>query len=255
MKFSYLFVLFSLLTLSLTNGQTSGEKKLAIVFIGNSITERPGVKGGEAPPFYTAEYLNTKKGIADVRFANAGKSGATTLDFLPGTGKRFEKVISSADELTTCYADHQLIFSIKLGTNDSAIHGPNGAPVLPENYKINLQTIIDELLKRYPNSLVVINHGIWYSTNTYNKSKYLEEGLVRLQTYFPKIDNLVKEYKTSHPGRVFLGDTKAFRYFKKHHKELFIPENGQQGIFYLHPNDPGVKVLAKYWSKAIANIL
>lgn len=250
----YLLVVF-LFTILNATAQKSEGKKLAIVFIGNSITERPGTKGGEAPPFYTTEFLKTKKGIADVRFANAGKSGATTVDFLPGSGKRFAKVISSADELTGKYPDYQLIFSIKLGTNDSAIHGPNGSPVSPENYRKNLETIINELLSRYPTSKVIVNHGIWYSTNTYNGSKYLEEGLLRLQSYFPQVDKMVKEYRNTHKGRVLLGDTKAFRYFKKHHEKLFLPENGQQGIFYLHPNEEGAKVLGNYWANAISKAL
>lgn len=244
-----------LLSIFNTHAQKSDGKKLAIVFVGNSITERPGTKGGEAPPFYTTKFLKTKKGISDVQFANAGKSGATTVDFLPETGKRFAKVISSADELTSKYGDYQLIFSMKLGTNDSAIQGPNGSPVSPENYRKNMETIINELLRRYPKSKVIVNHGIWYSTNTYNGSKYLEEGLIRLQSYFPHIDRMVKDYKSTQPGRVFLGDTKAFRYFKKNHEKLFIPENGKQGIFYLHPNEPGAEVLGKYWAKAISKVL
>lgn len=255
MKIRYcLLLLVSLLNNINLHAQKTEGKTLAIVFIGNSITQRPGTKGGEAPPYYTVEFLKASKGIADVQFANAGQSGATTVDFLPETGKQFAKVIRSADELTSKFSDYQLIFSIKLGTNDSAIQGPNGSPVSPENYQKNLQIIINELLTRYPTSKVVVNHGIWYSTNTYNGSKYLEEGLLRLQSYFPQIDNLVSGYKTSHPGHVFLGDTKAFRYFKKHHKELFIPENGKQGTFFLHPNEPGAKVLGKYWSKAILKV-
>lgn len=254
-KCTFLSFVVILLTFGSSIAQKAAGKKLAIVFVGNSITQRPGSKGGEAPPYYATAHLKTQKGIVDARFFNAGKSGATTVDFLPETGKQFAKVINGAEELSGTFPDYQLIFSIKLGTNDSAIQGPNGSPVSPDNYRKNMETIINELLNRYPTSKVIVHHGIWYSTNTYNGSKYLEEGLLRLQSYFPVIDKMIIDYQNKYPNRVFLGDKKAFRYFKKNHEKLFIPENGKQGTFYLHPNEAGGEVLGRYWAKAISRIL
>jgi lysophospholipase L1-like esterase len=234
--------------------QTFAQTKLSIVFIGNSITQGKGGDNGFPPPTHAVNYLKEQKGIDDVAYINVGRSGSTTVDWLPGTGKYFVLATTAADSLYQ-QKDHQLLFSMKLGTNDSAIQGPNGAPVSKEDYKKNVRTIVSDLLKKYPGSKVVIHHPIWYSTNTYNRSKYLAEGLERLQTYVPELDDLISEYKTSEPGRVFKGDTKAFKYFKKHHLKLFKPENGQQGVFYLHPNVEGVAVLGKYWGKAISKIL
>ncbi|MBE9460856.1 GDSL-type esterase/lipase family protein [Dyadobacter subterraneus] len=225
-------------------------QNLAIVFIGNSITQGKGGPDGFPPPTHAVNYLKEQKGVQDVVFANLGRSGSTTLDWLPGSGKYFVKVIEAADSLFL-KKDHQLVFSMKLGTNDSAIQGPNGSPVSREDYKKNMQTIISTLLKKYPGSKVIVHHPIWYSTNTYNSSKYLQEGLDRLETYIPEIDGMISEYKTSDPGRVFKGDTKAFKYFKKHYLQLLKPEKGQQGTFYLHPNEEGVVVLGKFWGKAI----
>lgn len=225
-------------------------QKLAIVFIGNSITQGKGGPNGFPPPTHAVNYLKEQKGVQDVLFANLGRSGSTTLDWLPGSGKYFVKVIEAADSLFL-KKDHQLVFSMKLGTNDSAIQGPNGSPVSKEDYKKNMQTIISTLLKKYPGSKVVVHHPIWYSTNTYNGSKYLQEGLDRLETYIPEIDGMISDYKTSDPGRVFKGDTRAFKYFKKHYLKLLKPEKGQQGTFYLHPNEEGVVVLGKFWGKAI----
>jgi lysophospholipase L1-like esterase len=230
------------------------QARLSIVFIGNSITQGKGGDNGFPPPTHAVNYLKTLKSVEDVAFANIGKSGSTTLDWLPGSGKYAGLVTKAADSL---YAlkDHQLVFSMKLGTNDSAIEGPNGAPVAKENYRKNLQTIVDDLFARYPECKIVIHHPIWYSNNTYNRSKYLQEGLDRLQTYIPEIDALISEYKVSRPEKVFKGDTKAFKHFKKHAKQLFKPENGQQGVFFLHPNEAGVAVLGEYWGKAIAKAL
>lgn len=238
-----------LLLITLTT-QAQKAQNLAIVFIGNSITQGKGGPNGYPPPTHTINYLKEQKGVQDVLFANLGRSGSTTLDWLPGSGKYFVKVIEAADSLFL-KKDHQLVFSMKLGTNDSAIHGPNGSPVSREDYRKNMQSIISELLRKYPGSKVIVHHPIWYSANTYNSSKYLQEGLDRLETYIPEIDGMISDYKSSDPGRVFKGDTKAFKYFKKHHLKILKPEKGQQGTFYLHPNEEGVVVLGKFWGKAI----
>jgi hypothetical protein len=110
-------------------------------------------------------------------------------------------------------------------------------------------------LRHYPESKIIIHYPLWYSPNTYNRSKYLQEGLTRLQTYFPVIDALVKNYSKTNPGHVFTGDKKAFSYFKEHHLTDMKHETGQQGIFYLHPNKKGSKELGLFWGKEISKIL
>lgn len=251
MKIKFILIFASLLLAGVTLVEAQDKTNLSIIFIGNSITEGKGGPNGFPPPTHAVKFLKEEKGAQDVLFANVGKSGSTTVDWLPGSGKLFVRATQAADTLFL-KKDHQLVFSLKLGTNDSAIEGPNGSPVSKELYRKNLQTIISELLTKYPGSKVVIHHPIWYSENTYNRSKYLKEGLERLKTYIPEIDALVTQYKTTNPGQVFRGDTKAFRYFKRHSLQLLKPEKGQQGTFYLHPNEEGVAVLGKFWGKAIA---
>lgn len=85
-----------------------------------------------------------------------------------------------------------LVFSLMLGTNDSAIKGPNGSPVQPAQYKTNVKVIADELLALYPDSRIVLHRPIWYSPNTYNGAMYLKEGLNRLERYFAEINQLVE---------------------------------------------------------------
>lgn len=237
--------LFAILTLSFID--VSLQEKINIVFIGDSITE-----GGDsiAPPDYAAKYLRDKIGSENVYYSNQGVSGCTTVDFLPSTNTYFNNVAKAADSLYR-NKDGQLIFSIMLGTNDSAIKGPLGAPVPPEEYKKNLELIIGKLMNDYPESKFMIHHPLWYSPSTYNKSKYLREGLSRLQSYMPVIDQLVKKY----PGKVFAGDKKGFNYFKKHHLTHMYAENGQQGVFYLHPNETGMPALGKLWGQAIEKML
>lgn len=251
MKIKFILIFASLLLAGVTLVEAQDKTNLSIIFIGNSITEGKGGPNGFPPPTHAVKFLKQEKGAHSVLFANVGKSGSTTVDWLPGSGKLFVRATQAADTLFL-KKDHQLVFSLKLGTNDSAIEGPNGSPVSKELYRKNLQTIISELLTKYPGSKVVIHHPIWYSENTYNRSKYLKEGLERLKTYIPEIDALVTQYKTTNPGQVFRGDTKAFRYFKRHSLQLLKPEKGQQGTFYLHPNEEGVAVLGKFWGKAIA---
>jgi hypothetical protein len=117
-----------------------------------------------------------------------------------------------------------------------------------------MKTIIDKLLNSYPGSKIIIHYPTWYSPNTYNRSRYLQEGLDRLQSYSAVIKQLVAGYSVSNKGQVFEGDKSAFNYFKKNHLALMEHENGQQGEFYLHPNKKGAADLGRFWAKAILKI-
>lgn len=247
-------VLFTFCLLALAANTRAGDTtkhNLNIVFIGNSITHGAGLKDWktEAPPNQTVKYLQQQTGIGMVDFANQGYSGHTTVDFLPATAKDFPKVEEAARAFTNKNA--LLIFSIILGTNDSAVQGPNGAPVSKEDYQNNLQTIVGQLLADFPGCKVVVQQPTWYSPNTHNRSTYMQEGLTRLQSYFPKIKAAVKSFAKTNPGQVFMGDTDAFGFFRKNAEQYFQHENGQDGIFYLHPNKEGAIILGNYWGKAI----
>ena len=239
-------------------GSLSGfaqKKNLNIIYIGDSITQgvQLGDPGSEGPPATATAWLRKQKGIGKVEFSNQGVSGFTTIDFLPSTNTVFPRVDKAASALNS--KNTTMIFFIMLGTNDSAITGPNGSPVSPEKYHDNLKTIIDRLLQHFPDSKFVLQKPIWYSPNTYNGSMYLQEGLNRLQSYFPQIDQLVNEYKSANPGHVFTSDTKAFDYFSTHYSSDLIPEQGHEGIFYLHPNSKGAATLGQLWGEAIYKII
>ncbi|PAW94191.1 hypothetical protein CKK33_12125 [Mucilaginibacter sp. MD40] len=226
--------------------------KVNIVFIGDSITygqNKPDLQ----PSVYALTSLKEKFKSTQFVEANRGVSGYTTKNFLPGEPD-FEKVLKDAD---TFYSDSsaQLIFSVMLGTNDSAINGPYGAPASTEQYRNNLKSTADSLLKRYPKSKIIFNYPIYYSPNTYNGAMYLQAGLNRLQSYFPQINALVQDYRTSKPGQVYSGYKNGFGDFKKNYLQLFIPEQGHQGIFYLHPNKNGAKLLGQNWGNALAKVI
>ena len=208
--------------LTLTCGKAAEKHHLNIVFIGNSITQGVGLEkpSHEAPPVQAVLYLGRQAGVGEVKFSNQGVSGCTTVDYLPETHTLFDRAKQAADQ----FADEDwatLIFSIMLGTNDSAIKGTNGAPVSPEQYTRNMMRIIDELLTLYPTCKVVVHRPIWYSPNTY---------------------------------KVFLGDTEAFGFFRENEAK-FQHEQGNAGIFFLHPNKEGAKDLGEFWGKAIYNLL
>ncbi|GAA4313820.1 GDSL-type esterase/lipase family protein [Compostibacter hankyongensis] len=244
-----------LLVFSLCSFSLKEKTKLNIVFIGDSITHGAGLKSPdkEAPPVSACAFLRKQRGVGEVNFSNQGVSGFTTLDFLPATAS-YNRVITAAD-IFKKQPDGQLVFSVMLGTNDSAEKGPHGSPVSPAAYRANLRTITDHLLEAYPRCKIVLNYPIWYSPNTYNGARYLQAGLTRLQTYFPEIDRLVDAYAASHPGRVFIGDKQAFEYFKQHFQTDFQAERGHQGTFYLHPNHQGAIALGRYWGQAIYKAL
>lgn len=225
----------------------SAQKQLNIVFMGNSITQGALIDEPSkySPPASTARILTDKGHV--VNFANCGVSGSTTVDQLFETNTIFKNVIATADTMVA--KDGQLIFSIMLGTNDSADSGPNGAPVSAQDYGNNLHSIISQLTGRYPDCKVVVHHPIWYSKTTQNNAVYLASGLKRLQSYAPKIDSLADG------KQIFVGDRDAFAFFEKNHKSYYTIENGAKGIFYLHPNREGAQKLAEFWSAAISATL
>lgn len=237
-----------LVTILLLSISSMAQKKVNMVFIGNSITQGALITNPEinAPPAVVAQIL-TDKGF-ELRFANHGAGGSTTVDHLPQTGTLFVKTKESADKFAV--EDGQLIFSIMLGTNDSAISGPNGSPVSKSQYMANIQTITNELIRLYPSCRIVIHYPVWYSLNTYNSAAYLRAGLERLVSYREMIDRVVAAQ-----DRIYLGDTSAFAFFEQNHLEYYFAEDGQAGTFYLHPNAEGAKRLAGFWSDAILKVL
>jgi len=250
-KISFLGVA-ALLCLNLNQaGAQTAQRNFNLVFIGNSITHGSGLPDPltQAPPVIAGQRLREMKGVGTIQISNIGKSGSTTVDWLPANQKLFLNAELAAAQFAAD-TTAQLIFSIVLGTNDSAIKGPHGAPVSPENYHVNLVAITDRLLTEFPKCKVIFQYPTWYSENTYNSSMYLKEGLERLQLYFPEIDDVVKGYAASYPDRVFSGNKKVFDYFKKH-PALFQNEQGQQGIFNLHPNVAGAAELGGFWAAAI----
>lgn len=245
-----------LLLLVLTSFSGKKEQKINIVFIGDSITEGGALADpkNEATPIYVAELLRHRKDISSVNINNRGFSGHTTVDFLPKNNIDFPKVLQAADS----FAQDKtavLLFSILLGTNDSAMFGPNGAPVQAVQYKDNLKVLINTLMEKYPDARFVIQYPLWYSPNTHNNAGYMKEGLDRLNSYFSQIETLCPEYKLSHPNKVYPGSKGVFSFFQKNHKKLFKAEDGKHGVFYLHPNAEGSKALAEFWVKGILNAI
>lgn len=248
------FTLAGILALALCSFALREKPAINVVFIGDSITHGTTQKD-ETPPNYTDSALTQTGKFKKVQVANQGVSGYTTVDFLPATHKTYPKVKAAADAF---YADKQaiLVFSIMLGTNDSAIKGPTGAPVAPQDYHQNLKTIADSLLAAYPACKIVLNHPIWYSNNTHNRgAAYMQEGQTRVLTYHTEIDALVKEYAKTNPHHVFVGDKDAYKYFEQNYLTDLKAENGLDGVFYLHPNKKGDIALGKFWCDAILKAL
>lgn len=236
---------------SLTLWSDNEGKELNIVFIGNSITQGVLLENPEkqAPPVKCVNWLETQLDVEKISFFNAGRSGCTTVDFLPETNNLFPWMKIEADKLAKNKGI--LLFSIMLGGNDSAISGPKGAPVEAEQYRENMRKIINKLLDLYPKAVIVLNDPLWYSPNTYNGAMYLVAGQKRLLEYIPELRRLVGEYAQIFPGQVKTGDTEAYKYFKEYYQTDMVAEDGNAGVFYLHPNDKGGSRLAEYWGQAI----
>lgn len=218
-----------------------------LLFIGNSITAGATLSNAstQAPPIVCGQLVQEATGVT-TNVYNGGHSGITTLGFLPGRAD-FTKVVNAGKAFKG--NGGPIIFSIMLGTNDSACTTTEGAPVSPDTYKNNIKKIIDGLIEAVPDCKILLNYPIWYSPNTYNSAKYLQEGLDRLHSYYPLIDEIVAEY-----DQVYAGNRGVWEYFKDN-KVLFTEENGRAGKFYLHPNANGAKCLAEIWAKSLLGII
>jgi lysophospholipase L1-like esterase len=232
-----------------------------VVYIGDSITQGNGLSDPEheAAPARCSQALQALVGgkhgqsaWRPVYFSNQGHSGHTTKDYLPGGGD----MAGAEAAAKTLQAAHPgtLVFSIMLGTNDSATSGTNGAAASVATFTANTKAIVDHLLADFPACKVVIHHAIWYSPNTHNFSDYQEVGLSRLTSYFPAIDRLAASYVSRH-RHVFVGDTAGFGYFAAHYQTDLQAESGTIGTFYLHPNAVGAVALGDFWAAAIAKCL
>lgn len=228
-----------------------------VIFIGNSITQGVLMEQPEknAPPVRCAQYLADAPGIGNVEIFNAGLSGRTTVDFLPGDNPLFTRIADGAENLRARHPQALTLFSIMLGTNDSAGSGPNGSPVSEGDYKKNISLIVDSLRARFPGAVFVLHRPIWYSSNTHNGAVYLEEGQRRLTGYYNCLLDVVDSYRSTYPDHVFMGDTGAYDYFRHNHKKEMVAENGKSGIFYLHPNKTGAMTLGRYWADAILRVI
>ena len=233
-----------------TEAKVKSDARYNIIYIGNSITygalhEDPKET---SPAVLSTAALMNKLYVANQ--ANCGRSGATTVDFLPSMNrdfKRVEKNIASLKEQGAKEpAAMKYVFSFMLGTNDSASTGPTGAPVSNEDYKKNLLTIIARLRELCPDAIFVLHRPIWYSPNTYNGARYLVAGLNRATEYVNVLSELANEHND-----IYLGDCDSYDLFKLEYKKYMFAEPGNAGTFYLHPNEAGAAKMGKNWAKAI----
>lgn len=235
----------------------SAQKEYNIVYIGNSITYGALHKDPSktAPPVICSQWLE-KQGIGKVNYTNCGRSGCTTFDFVPvykkGHKTNFTYVVGRTEKLVKEHPDGKLVFSIMLGTNDAA-ERPFNSLTTPYKYHENISLIIDSLSARWPQAVFVLHKTIWHSAPyTSAGGSYLsKESLKLYSAYFKECEKIAK----AHPSKVFLGDTEAYDYFKKHLSQLNHEHGRDNCDFWLHPTEAGSAVLAEYWGKAIMKAL
>ena len=223
------------------------KENINLLFIGNSITAGATLSNAstQAPPILARAMVEQATGIT-TNVYNGGHSGITTLGFLPGRDD-FIRVMAAAK----AYKKNNgglIYFSIMLGTNDSAISGTEGAPVSTDTYGANIRKIIDALIAGVPECKIILNYPIWYSPNTHNGARYLEEGMNRLHSYYPVLDAIVGEYE-----QVYAGNRDVWEFFEDN-KALFTAESGNSGTFFLHPNALGATRLAEIWTRSILEL-
>lgn len=240
------------------------QRSANIVFIGNSITYGALHEQREltAPPVQCARWLCQQEDIDTVYIRNCGRSGKTTYHFLPspadvipaGDKTYFGDVVSKTRDLIEAHPSLPLMFSIMLGTND-AVERTKNPHTAPADYVNNLTTIIDSLLRLWPDAHVVLNRPIYNSSDyvTKNGSVASKKSLKLMNTYYKLFPKIVRNCKAGH---VHIGDAEAYRYFKKHHRTDAFEEKDARGqSYWLHPNEQGAAQLARFWGKAILRVL
>ena len=257
-------ILCSLLLLVFQLSVGLAQQHANIVFIGNSITYGALHQQREltAPPVLCARWLSQQTGIDTVYFRNCGRSGKTTYHFLPnvadvipaGDKTYFGDVVAKTAELVKAHPGLPLIFSIKLGTND-AVKRPKNDPTTPEAYVQNMVTIIDSLLKRWPEAHVVLQRPIFNTSDyvTKNGSVAVKKSLKTLNAYYKSFPQIIQRCKAGH---VHLGDAEAYNYFEQHWRTDIVEEKDARGkSYWLHPNEKGAKMLGELWGKALLPVL
>ncbi|MBO4801501.1 MAG: alpha/beta hydrolase fold domain-containing protein [Bacteroidaceae bacterium] len=219
-----------------------------LLFIGNSITAGATLSNAstQAPPIVCGKLVEGATGVT-TNVYNGGHSGITTLGFLPGRDD-FIRLLAAAKAYQKNNGGLTYV-SIMLGTNDSACSGTEGAPVSPDTYGTNIRKIIDALIAGVPGCKIVLNYPIWYSPSTHNGATYLQEGLDRLHSYYPVLDEIIKEY-----DQVYAGYRGVWEFFEDN-KVLFTKENGNSGEFFLHPNAQGAQRLAEIWARSLLELI
>ena len=257
-----LLLLFSLVIFHLSF--VYAQRSANIVFIGNSITYGALHEQREqtAPPVQCARWLCQREDIDTVYFRNCGRSGRTTYHFLPcaedvipaGDKTYFGDVVSKTRELVKAHPSLPLVFSIMLGTNDT-VERPKNKHTEPDDYAKNLITIIDSLLKLWPDAHVVLNKPIWYYPDYHTKGGSIasKKSLKLIDTYYHQFPQVVAKSKAGH---VHIGDADAYAYFEQHWKTDIVEEKDARGkSYWLHPNEQGAGRLAEFWGKALLPII
>lgn len=257
-------ILFSLSLLIFQLSVSFAQQSANIVFIGNSITygalhEKPVLT---APPVQCAHWLSQQSDIDTVYFRNCGRSGKTTYHFLPnvadvipsGDKTYFPDVVAKTRELVKAHPELPLLFSIKLGTND-AVKRPKNDPTTVDGYVQNMVTLIDSLLKLWPEAHVVLQRPIFNTSDYVTKMGSIasKKSLKTLNGYYKSFPEIVQRCKAGH---VHLGDTDAYGYFEKHWRtDIFEEKDARGKSYWLHPNEKGAKMLGELWGKALLPVI
>jgi lysophospholipase L1-like esterase len=219
---------------------------LNLVYMGDSITAGStlSVPATQAPPVTCSIFLSGMYGIRNAFYTNEGYSGFTTNSFLPtvNTSNCYSNSVSAMADLEAANAGTE-VFSIMLGTNDSA------QSVTAAQVGTNLETIIGSLLASFPSAYVVMNEPILYTANQGNG--YSETGLGFLSTYYTEYPIVAVYENGLHPGHVLVGETDAAGFFANSYTTEMTAQSGTNGYYFIHPDQQGALNLGRLWANGI----
>ncbi len=249
---------------------------LNIVFAGDSITYGLGVRNAgtvklPTMPGYCITALRRRLGLGEIYGSNQGHNSHTLTDYAPGGSDYHdafdcENPKSAVRQLNELHPEAQMVVSLMLGTNDSAIAGSNNAPfdgcLDASQYTMKLHEIVDRILEiDAPDAKIVLHMPPYYTTNSRTNFTYGPAGLAALMSYGEALDRIVHDYLSAYPGQVFVGDRRSFEYFAQNYRTEHLPQRFRGSTFYLHPSGTpgsngliGTQSLGELHAEAIARV-
>ncbi len=202
----------------------------SICAIGDSITLGQGLTSPQAPAIVMQEALKAIAGPRVITVSNQGHGGATTADWLIGSGTGY---LSTAKTACAALTPAATIAVIELGANDAPT-------VSPATYGANLAAIAANLVSS-GYTKVILSYPTYISpyAGTFNGT---EISVTNAALYQAQVD------AAANGSTIVVGDRTEFGLFIDHQGDWLQSD-------LVHPNVAGASALGNLWAQVVARAM